>query len=120
VANNSVATGRRLREVLAESHIAAVAIAMLLFWSVSLVLWGLEAPLYRIGGFLVTAVAIHDVPYDSFTGADRVMLLTMGLYFFYALTYFIAAWALSRWVCDMGPLAGLKKTRTRLQRRDGA
>lgn len=120
MASSSTAASGRLREALTESHIAAVAVAVLLFWSLSLVLWGLWAPLYRVGGFLLMAVAILHIPYDSFTGADRDMLLTTCLYFLYALAYLIAAWVLSRWVYELGPVASLKQIRTELTRRDDA
>jgi hypothetical protein len=110
----------RLREVLAESYSGAVAVAVLLVWAITSALWGLGAPLYRVGLFLVTAVAILDIPYDSFTGADRVMLLKTCLHFLYALAYLITAWVLSRWVYHKGPLASLKETQTRLARADDA
>jgi hypothetical protein len=107
-----------LREILANSHIPAVAIAVLLLWSLS---WGFQAlwsPLLRAAGFLFTAVAILDIPYFSFTTADRLMLTTTFLFLFNAFISLAAAWLLSRWVYGMGPLRSLSKYRTRLARRN--
>jgi len=111
---------RSLREILADSHVAAVATAVLFLWSLY---WGFHAlwsPLRRAANFLFTAVAILNIPYFSptLTGADRWML-TMTLFFlFNALVSFAAAWLLSRWVYGMGPLCSLSKYRTRLARRN--
>jgi len=71
---------RSLREILADSHIAAVAIAVLLLWTLTLAAWAFRIPLYRATEFAVTAVAIPGIPYSShtWTGADRLMLITTG------------------------------------------
>jgi hypothetical protein len=111
-----------LRETLAGSHIAAIAIAVLLLWSID---WGFRAlwsPLYRATTFLVTAVAIRDVPYipSTPTLADRVMLVSTLFYLFGALACIAAAWLLSRWVYGVGLLRSLSKYRARLTGRNHA
>ena len=52
-----------IREALIDSHISAVAIAVLLLWSINSGFLALSGPLYRGASFLLTAVAIFDVPY---------------------------------------------------------
>jgi hypothetical protein len=105
-----------LREILADSHVSAVAIAVLLYWSLY---WGFNAlwsMLARAANFLFTAVAILGIPFGSstFTGVDRLMLT----FLFNAFVCFAAAWLLSRWVYGTGPLRSLTKCRTRLARRN--
>ncbi|HKW25850.1 MAG TPA: hypothetical protein VJN48_08705 [Terriglobales bacterium] len=98
-----------LREVLAASHVAAVAIAVLLFWTVEGVLLALWAPLSRVIGFLFTAIAILDIPYFSktFTLADRTTLVISCAYLYTALISLSAAWLLARWVYRLGPFRSL-------------
>lgn len=109
-----------LRQVLVDSHISAVAIAVLLLWalsSASRVLW---EPLSRVADFLLTGVAIGGVPYipSKLDSADRLMLFTTLTYFFTALIGFGAAWLLSHWVYRVGPFRSLSKYRTQLVRRN--
>jgi hypothetical protein len=109
-----------LKEVLADSHIAAVAIAVLLLWSLDGIFRALWSPVYRVLGFLFTAVAILDVPFISptLTGEDRLMLITTFLYFCAAIISFSGAWLLSRWVYGVGPLRSLVRYRSRIGRKD--
>ena len=107
-----------LREILAGSHIAAIATAVLLLWSID---WGSRAlwsPLYRAATFLVTAVAIRDVPFipSTPTLADRLMLVSTLFYLFGALACTAAAWLLSRWVYGVGLFRSLSKYRVILTR----
>ncbi|HEX5233920.1 MAG TPA: hypothetical protein VFW25_01175 [Silvibacterium sp.] len=111
-----------IREILADSHIAAVAIAVLLLESVisgCIALWG---PLCRAAIFLFTAVAIRDVPYVSrtLTLSDRLMLTNTSLYFFDGLISLAAAWFLSRWIFGAGPVQSLGHYRNALARRSNA
>lgn len=111
---------RSVREILADSHVSAVAIAVLLLWSLE---WGFQAlwdPLFRAVSFLITAVAILDIPYFSRTlsPVDRLTLITTFFYLFSALISFAAACLLSRWVYGVGPLRSLSTYRTRLRRRN--
>ena len=54
-----------LRKTLADSHVSAVAIAVLLFWSLDNIFWAVWPAPSRGVGFLFTAVAILDIPYFS-------------------------------------------------------
>jgi hypothetical protein len=107
-----------LKEILAEYQVSAVAIAVLLYWSFY---WGFSAlwsPLARAASFLFTAIAILDIPYHYFTGADRLMLTTTLVFLFNAFVCLAAAWLLSRWVYGTGPLRSLSKCRTKLTGRN--
>jgi hypothetical protein len=110
-----------LREVLGESYIGAVAIAVLLFWSIELVLWALWGPCYRAVEFIFTAIAILGIPYSShgFTMPDWLLVFRTISYLFSALAFFAAAWVLSRWVYER-PLGALMQCRARLARRSHA
>jgi hypothetical protein len=98
-----------LRKILADSHVAAVAIAVLLFWSLDWTSRGLCGPLYRAADFLFTAVAILGIPYFSrtLTLADFLMLIRAFFYLIDALIAFAAAWLVSRWVYGAGPFRSL-------------
>jgi hypothetical protein len=109
-----------LREILAESHIAAIAIAVLLVWSFDALFWTVWLPLLRAATFLATAVAILGVPSDSFTSGDRVTLIASCAYLFSACCSLAGAWLLSRWVYGVGPLSSLTRYKTRLARRNDA
>ena len=106
---------------MAESHIAGVAIAVLLLWSIVWGLQGLWDPLYRVVSFLVMAVAIFDIPYfpRDFT-QYRLMLFTSSLDLVYSLVALCAAWLLSNWVYGVEPLRGLSECHARLVRRSRA
>jgi len=109
-----------LRKILADSHIAAIAIAVLLFWMLSSAFRAPWDPLSRAADFLFTAVAIGGVPYipSKLDFADRLMLFTTVTYFFTALISFGVAWLLSRWVYRVGPFRSLSNYRTQLVRRN--
>ena len=105
---------RSLRVALAESHVAAVAIAVLLLWSLDGAFRALWDPALSAARFLFTAVAIFDIPYFSptFTMVDQLMLVTTLSYS--AIVSFSAAWLLSRWVYGAGPLRTLTSYRSQL------
>jgi hypothetical protein len=102
---------RSLRQVLVDSHIAAVTIAVLLLWTIDGAFRALWGPVSRVVGFLFTAVAILDIPYFSptLTLADRFMLITASVYLYTAAVTFSAAWLLSRWVYGVGPVRSLTR-----------
>jgi hypothetical protein len=109
-----------LREILADSYVSAVAIVVLLYWSLY---WGFAAlwgPVARAVSFLFTAAAILDIPYFSttFTSAERSILTITPISLFNAFVCLTAAWLLSRWVYGSGPLRSLSKCRARLVRRN--
>ena len=111
---------RSLREVLAESHVAAVTIAVFLFWSADSVVQALWTPVSKVAVYLFTAVAIFDIPYFSYplNGGDRSSLILATLYLLFAAFNFAAAWILSRWAYGVGPLRSLGQYRTKLPRRN--
>ena len=111
-----------LREVLADSHVAAVAIAVLLLWSLDSAFRALWEPLYSALSFLVTAVLILDIPYISpaLSLMNRWMWIISLAYLYGAITCFFAAWLLSRWVYGLGPLRSLSEYRSRIGRRTHA
>jgi hypothetical protein len=111
-----------LRQVLADSHVSAVAIAILLIWSFDSVLNAFWDPFLNAFSFLVTAVAILGLPYipPQLSFSQRLMLITSCGSLFNAFSCLAAAWLLSRWVYGMGPVCSLKTYRERLARRRNA
>jgi hypothetical protein len=109
-----------LRQILVDSHVSAVAIAVLLFLSLDSAFWALWLPLSPAANFLFTAMAILDIPYHSrtLTLTDRFSLFIAFSYLFNCFVYLAAARLLSRWVYGMGPLRSLSMYRTRLARRN--
>ena len=107
-----------LREILADSHVCAVAIAVLLFWSLDSAFWALWGPLTSAAQFLFTAVAILDIPYISrtLTITDQLTVFVWFLNLFNSLIYLAAASILSHSVYGTGPLRALCKYSTKLAR----
>jgi len=107
-----------LREMLAESHVSVVAIAVLVLWFFDLGFRALWGPLWRIVTFLFTAIAILDIPYVSpkLGVADRAMLFSTFLYSIEAVMSFAGAFALSRWVYGLGRFRSLVKCRAALKK----
>lgn len=114
--------GIPLRKVLADSHVASVAIAVLLFWSLDSAFWALRSPLFRGFDFIITALAIRDIPYFSWTSttADELTTFIPLAFLFESLACFAAAALLSRWVYGVGPFRSLREYRQRLARRINA
>jgi len=100
---------RPLRQVLADSHVATVAIALLLLGTLDGAVRGLWDPVYDVGVYLFTAVAIWDIPYFSPTptAVDRSMLIITSYFLYSAIASLSAAWLLSRWVYGTGPFRSL-------------
>ena len=100
---------RSLREVLADSQVAAVGIAVFLLWGFDAAFRGLWEPGYRLGVFLFTAIAIRGIPYHSstLTFVDRLNLIVTLYLLYSAIVCFAAAWGLSRWVYGEGPFRSL-------------
>jgi hypothetical protein len=113
-----------LRNTLAESHISAITVAVLLLWSLSSLgsaFLVLGRPSFRIAEYLATAVAIRDIPFGGpFTFGDRATLLVGAQYLFNAVVRFAAAWMLARWVYGEGPLRSLGRYGTRISSRSDA
>ncbi len=109
-----------LREMLAESQVSAVAIAVLLLWFLDLGFRALWGPLWRIVTFLLTAVAIRDIPYISPYAADSTMLFSAFLYSVDAIVSLAAAFVLSHWVYRAGPFRSLANVRAGLRKANHA
>jgi hypothetical protein len=106
------------RQTLADSFVSAIAIALLLFWSIDWALRALWWPLLCSVEFVATAVAVRDIPFISpkLDVSDRYMLMNTCFFFVNAVIALAAAWILSRWVYGEGPLRSLRSYRERLAR----
>jgi hypothetical protein len=113
---------RSFRDVLADSHVAAVAIGVLLLWSLKSGVQAFERPLFHFVYFLVNVVAIRGIPYGSgsFTSGEWLEWLHTFTDFLSAVTCFAVCWFVSRWVYGVGPFRSLSTLRMRLARRNDA
>jgi hypothetical protein len=113
---------RSLRQTLADSHVAAIAILLLLFWSFQWTIEALWEPVSRLAKLLFIAVAILDIPYISPTldPPDRLMFINACWFFFFAMSSITAAWLLSHWTYGEGPFRGLSRYRALLAKRGHA
>ena len=95
-----LSVNRSLRQVLADSHVAAVTVALLLLWALDTAVRGLWDPVYHVGKFLFTAIAIWDIPYlsPSPTTIDRLTLISSGYLSYCSIVSLAAASLLSRCV----------------------
>jgi hypothetical protein len=111
-----------LRKTLADSHVSAVAVAVLLFRSLDSAFWALLGPLSPVANLLFKAVAILDIPYlpRTFTITNSFTLFITFSYLFNSLVYLAAAGLLSCWVYGKGPLRSLSQYRIRPARRNHA
>jgi hypothetical protein len=109
-----------LRKVLADSHVSAVAVLVLLVISFGRLFLALLVPLSRVLDLLLTAIAVQGLPSVSFTIADRILLTTTLTSLFKAFTGFAAAWLLARWVHGVGPFGCLTTLRAAWPRRNRA
>lgn len=94
-------------EVLAESHVATVTIAVLLLTTLDTGFRGLWVPLSYLLEYLYTAIAILDIPYFSFTAAHFNLAITID-YLTAALVSLIAANLLSHRIYGVGPFRHLR------------
>lgn len=98
-----------MRRTLAESHVAAVSIAILLLWAIVAIAEAIWEPLSRLLNFALNAVLILDIPYHAtgFTAQDSLSVVVVGTGLLVALACLIAAWVLAKWIYGRGPLAVL-------------
>ena len=111
-----------LRKVLIDSHVAAITIAIMIFFSLEAALFGLYISANTAALFFLvnlpnklsthTLLALYDatLPLIPWTLYNLVMSLT-GIF---------AAWILSRWVYGVGPLRSLGSYRGRFSRKTNA
>ena len=114
-----------LHKSLMDSHVAAAAIAILLFCSfcsASEALLDTLYPAVKAIFFLITAVAIRDIPYmsHSLDPVTRMKLLTVLFETLTALVDMAAAWLLARWIYGIGPLRILGNYREKIMRKANA
>ena len=106
--------------VLADSHIAAVAIVVLLMRSLDSGVRAIGPPLLPVVDFLITAVAIRGIP-SGFGNFGFTYWLSQIPTFNHLLNPLIslgAACALSQWVYKLGPFRILSECRVRLAGRN--
>lgn len=108
-------TESSLRETLIASHIAAAAIAVLLFWVVDQTLLGLWAVIPKVSTFLLTAAAMHSVRITDMP--DRFVLLPASVDLLGAGMCLASAWVLSRCVYGASPFHTLGSYAARITRR---
>jgi hypothetical protein len=105
-----------LRATFAESHVAAIAISILLLWTLDWIFAALWAVLVPMVEFVLTAIAIRGIPYWS--AADNLLaLFETSSYLSGAIASCSAAWLLSRWAYGVSPLKCLRTYRGRIDRR---
>lgn len=98
------------RKILADSHIAAITIALLLFLSFKMLCEALLWPVLGGFGFVIMAVAIRGIPYigSQPTFEERLMFVSSVPLLWESLFSLCIAWLLSRWIYRMSPRAILK------------
>ena len=114
-----------LGKILIDSHISAVAIAVLLAWSITYGSLALSYLLVLAGEFLFSLVSDVStwwrdglMPSSGEMLFDRVLFVRALEYLFRTLVVFGAAWIVSRCVYGAGALHSLSQHRARVARRD--
>ena len=102
--------------VLAESHISAVTIAVLLLWTLDWGVRGVWTLVVPAADYVVTAIAILGIPYAHIP----VMWTLTVLYLLSSFLSLTAAWLFSRWVYGVGPFRSLTGYRRGADRRNHA
>ena len=108
-----------VRKVLADSHVPAVAVVVLLLFSFGRLAQALLALLPRVVDFLLVAIAAHG-PSISFTIVDRLMLTPPLAGLFKAFAGFAASCLLARGIHGVGPFRCLIPLGAALARRNRA
>jgi len=104
-----------LRKVLADSHVAAIAIAMLLVSAVDHTFRALWSPISELIKSEIGYVSPLAFPY-----AKPILILTTSSYISAAVTALSIAWILSHWVFGTGPIQILTRYRDTIARRNDA
>lgn len=100
-----------IRKVLSHSHIAAIAIAVLLLRSLDLGFRAFGRPLLLVVDFLFDLLALRGIPYGKFTlGQWLTLIPTLG-YVLGAFACLLAAWLVARWVYGVNPFRSLSNFR---------
>jgi len=106
-----------LRQVLAKTGVSAVAVALLLVWSLRSLVRALWGPALSSLGFLMNAIGVLGIPDSVHTWGfnDRLLITTMLSYLLYGLLAFASAWLLSHWAYGTGPIHCLGECHSRLK-----
>lgn len=101
-----------LRQVVADTHIAAIAIAMLLLWSLvdAFALFVLYIP--GVVDYVTTIFIEHRIPFSFSVHAETAILVQ---YFGSSLADLAAASLLAHWVFRAGPIKSLLKSAAALR-----
>jgi len=111
--------------ILAESHVAAVAVVFLLFWSIESALtalyWLLSVPFMNFWGALNLSIFyVSDIFYALKAFATSLaMQITNGVvlsFLFNSIVCLAGAWFLSRSVYGFGPVRSLSRYRVKVPR----
>ncbi|HEY0701738.1 MAG TPA: hypothetical protein VGD60_03130 [Candidatus Acidoferrales bacterium] len=114
-AANTTTAPPALREMLADSYVAAVAILVMLLWTFDWIIRGLVQVVPDAAMYLATIAAIRGVPADPVIfRAHREIAL---IYFLLASSIAIGAGLLSQWVYGASPFRSLQLQRERFTRR---
>jgi hypothetical protein len=89
----------------------------MMVWALDSAFMAVWPLLRRAGEWLITAIAILDIPYFSVTVVDRWMLLISANYLYTAISTFAAAVIVSHCVFGVGPLRSLSAYEGKLRRR---
>ena len=114
-----------LRKVLIDSHVAIIAIAVLIFFSaqsVTKAFFALKDPAFQLVFFVIKAVAIRDIYFISRTHDPLIFLrfLSSLSFLLSAIIDLAAAWLISSWVYGTGPMRALGNYRGVLLRKTHA
>lgn len=96
------------RAILAESHVARVAVAVLLLWTIEWTIWSLWTPLFFAVDYISNALAIWGIPSGTFPLGRVLQLIPSAFYLGTSILSFGAAWLVSWWVYGTGPIQCLK------------
>lgn len=109
-----------IRKALADSHVAAVTIAILLLWCIDGAFRSFCPPLLGAVNDVAMAVATLDVSYlyPRLSYAASFELTISCLYLYAAVVSFSAAWILSRWVYRTGPFSVMRQYQARFKERN--
>lgn len=106
-----------IRRALVDSQVVAVAILVLLVWSLDSAIRVLDILWLPATDYLATAIAF-SFPNSPYSSHDQVSALVTLAYLFEAITEVAAAWLLSRWAFGRGPLRALHRAKLLLLRRN--
>ena len=98
-----------VRTVLIESHVAAVAILLLMSWSIADLLYALEPGIQHVLVFIGTAIAIVDIPTPPSPFEIRMAVLRSSDYLIAALAQFGMAWVVSKALYKAAPISALRR-----------